>query len=301
MNRFVIFDGNATLHRAFHALPPLTTTNGEPINAVYGMMSMLLKVLQDFRPTHVAFAFDTKEPTFRNQLSVEYQAQRAEVDSSLISQFEKARQTLKAFAVPYYEKPGFEADDVIGTICKKLESESQFDEVIVVTGDRDLLQLVTDKTFLFMPSGLANGKLMKKEDTKVKMGVYPDKIIEYKALVGDPSDNYRGVAGIGPKTAIKLLDEYDSLENILSHLNDLPVSTKDKFEKSKESAELSKKLATIVKDVPIPEFNIEDCEKWNLDAGEGITLFQEYGFKTLTKRMQDTAKLFVNKNQLSFF
>ncbi len=299
MNRFVIFDGNATLHRAFHALPPLTTKGGEPINAVYGMMSMLLKVLQDFRPSHVAFTFDTKEPTFRNKLSEEYQAQRAEVDPNLISQFEKARNTLLAFNFCYFEKPGFEADDVIGTIVTKLEKDTRFDEVYVVTGDRDLLQLVTNKTFLFMPNGLQNGKVMKDIETKEKMGVFPDKIIEYKALVGDPSDNYKGVPGIGPKTAIKLIDEFGSLENILKHIEELPKNLKEKFEKSTSSAKLSKELATIIRDVPLPEFDISNCEKWKLDSTDGISLFEEYGFKTLTKRMEDTSKLFVNKNQLS--
>ncbi len=299
MNRFVIFDGNATLHRAYHALPPLTTKAHEPINAVYGMMSMLLKILQDFRPSHISFAFDTKEPTFRNKLSEEYQAQRAEVDTDLISQFEKARTTLTAFHIPFFEKPGYEADDVIGTIVTQLETDPYFDEIIVVTGDRDLLQLVTNKIFLYMPNGLNNGKLMKAEDTKTKMGVYPDKIVEYKALVGDPSDNYKGVAGIGPKTAIKLIEEFGTVENIFSKSDEIPVKLREKLVNGQTSAHLSKKLATIVRDVPLPEFHLDDCALWKLDSSEGIALFEEYGFKTLTKRMQDTAKLFIAKNQLS--
>jgi DNA polymerase-1 len=302
MGTFLLFDGNAILHRAFHALPPLTTKHGEPIGAVYGMMSMLIKLASDFHPTYVAFAFDTKEPTFRNKLSVEYQAQRAEVDTSLISQFQKARDTLKAFHIPYFERPGYEADDLIGTIAAKLKSVNEVDRVIVVTGDRDLLQLVDEKTNLFMPAfGLANGKLFGREETKEKMGVYPESIVDYKALVGDPSDNYKGVPGVGPKTAIGLIEKFGSVENILQKVDELPKSAKEKIENNKESAELSKTLATIVRDIDVPEFSLEECKKWRFDSEEGISLFEEYGFNTLTKRVKEAAKQFVSENQTSLF
>lgn len=300
MSKFLIFDGNAILHRAYHALPPLTTKHGEPINAVYGMTSMMLKLLTDMHPTHLAFAFDTKEPTFRNKLSVEYQAQRAEVDTDLVGQFSKARETLKAFHVPFYEKPGYEADDVIGTIVTRLEKDPSIEEIIVVTGDRDLLQLVTNKIRLFMPAfGLAGGKFLGKEETKVKMGVYPTEIVDYKALVGDPSDNYKGVPGIGPKTAIHLIEEYGSLDKVLESISHIPAATRAKIENNKESALLSQKLATIVRDVELPEFDLEKCKRWQLDSDEGVSLFEEYGFRTLTKRVKETAKQFVSENQLS--
>lgn len=298
MQKFLLFDGNAILHRAFHALPPLTTKKGEPINAVYGMTSMMLKLVQEFRPTYLAYAFDTKEPTFRNQLSQEYQAQRPEVDDSLISQFEKARITLNAFGIPFFEKIGYEADDIIGTISKIVKDC----EVIIVTGDRDILQLVSGNVKVFMPQGgLANGKLFAREDVLTKMGVNPEEIIAYKALVGDASDNYKGVPGIGPKTAIKLIQEYKNLSNILASLDKLQPKLREKFEKNKESAILSEKLATIVRDIPLPEFVLDDCKKWRFDADLGVSLFEEYGFKTLTKRVKEVAKQFVSENQVNLF
>lgn len=301
MEKFVLFDGNAILHRAYHALPPLTTKSGDPINAVYGMMSMTLKILEELKPRYLAYAFDTKEPTFRNKLSAEYQAQRPDVDPSLIGQFAKARETLAAFHIPFYEKPGYEADDIIGTIVDILEKKSEIDEVIVVTGDRDMLQLVSDKTSLLMPSGISIGKLMKAEETKEKMGVYPNKIVEYKALVGDPSDNYRGVAGVGPKTAIKLIEQYDTLENMIDQIETLPKAVAEKLRTSKDSAILSKKLATIVRDVPLPEFDMKASASWRLDSPDGLSLFGEYGFNTLTKRVIQGAKLFPDKNQQALF
>src|SRR3990167_2925065 len=139
MSKLVLIDGNAILHRAYHALPPLTTPNKEPINAVYGFVTMLLKVIADLKPTHLAVAFDRKEPTFRHKEFKDYQAQRPETHADLISQFAKAQKVVQAFGIPIYDKAGFEADDVIGTIAQKAKTK----EVVIVTGDRDLLQLIT--------------------------------------------------------------------------------------------------------------------------------------------------------------
>jgi len=203
MGKLVLIDGNAILHRAFHALPPMTNKMGEPTNAIYGLVSMFLRVIQDLKPTHIAVAFDEKEPTFRHKEFKEYQSQRPPVAEDLSSQFEKARNFFKAAGVPVYSMPGFEADDVIGTIADKSK-----ENVVIVTGDRDQLQLINDKIKLYMPiAGLANAKLFGEVETKERMGVAPNLIDDYKALVGDPSDNYHGVPGIGPKTAIDLLEK----------------------------------------------------------------------------------------------
>src|SRR3989338_2978816 len=151
MSKLVLIDGNAILHRAYHALPPLTTRRGEPINAVYGLVSMLLKVIQDLKPTHIAVAFDRKEPTFRHKKYPKYQAQRPKMDAELSSQFEKARDVITAFGIPIYDKAGYEADDVLGSIAEQAQSSKPkaqkggFDEVVIVTGDRDILQLVDNK------------------------------------------------------------------------------------------------------------------------------------------------------------
>lgn len=199
MSKLVIIDGNAILHRAYHALPStLTTRRGEPINAVYGFVSMLLRIIQDLKPTHIVVAFDRKEPTFRHEEFKDYQSHRPEMDKELSTQFEKARDVNKAIGIPIFDKAGFEADDVIGTIAK----QAKVDEVIIVTGDRDILQLVTKKTKVYLPvRGLKDARMMGEKEVKEMLGVKPSQVDDYKALVGDPSDNYKGVPGIGPKNS----------------------------------------------------------------------------------------------------
>lgn len=311
MSKLVLIDGNAILHRAYHALPPLTTKRGEPINAVYGFISMLLRVIQDLKPTHIAVAFDRKEPTFRHEAFVEYQAQRPAMESDLSSQFEKAKDTISAFGIPIYEKAGYEADDVIGTLAlqateklkdrKTERQKSKVDDVVIVTGDKDQLQLVTERIKVYMPiSGLSSAKLMGEEEVLEKMGVKPSLIDDYKALVGDPSDNYPGVPGIGPKTAINLLKRYGTLDNIYKHLKSIPEVTAQKLKDGKESSKISKKLATIVKNVPI-KINIEDCAKWDIDSQAVLDLFYEFGFKTLTERVKKVGKELDLEKQTSLF
>jgi DNA polymerase-1 len=298
MGKLVLIDGNAILHRAFHAMPPLTTRSGEPINAVYGLVSMFLRVIQDLKPDAIAVAFDEKEPTFRHKEFGEYQSQRPPTADELSSQFEKARDFFKAAKVPIYSMPGFEADDVIGTIADKSKGD-----VVIVTGDRDILQLINDKKNikLYMPiAGLTNAKLFDEEAAKERMGVPADKIPDYKALVGDPSDNYPGVAGIGPKTAEKLLEKYDSIDHIYAHLSDIDPNIRHKLEAKKDDAKLFHRLATIVRDVPI-KVDYQDMEKWKIDSPEVINLFQEFGFKTLTERIKKVGKEIDSQKQASLF
>lgn len=293
VGKLVIIDGNAILHRAFHALPPLTTKRGEPINAVYGLVSMLLKVIQDLKPTHLAIAFDRPEPTFRHKAFALYQAQRPHLADELSSQFEKAKKVMAAFGIPVFEKAGYEADDVIGTLANKVK-----ENVVIVTGDRDQLQLVNNRIRVYLPVvGLANAKLMGEEEVKEKMGVPPSQIDDYKALVGDPSDNYTGVSGIGPKTAVNLLEQFGSLENVYKNLDKIPARTAEKLKVGREDSKLSKKLATIVKDVPL-EVNIEDCGKWDVDSEKVMKLFAEFGFKTLTERVKRVGKQLDQENQM---
>jgi DNA polymerase I len=293
MTKLILFDGNAIMHRAFHALPPLTTPVGEPINAVYGLISMLLRVIQDLQPTHIAFAFDRPEPTFRKEMYVEYQSQRPEMDDELGSQFEKAYAVIKAFGIPIYSKAGFEADDVIGTIAHR----SNVDEVVIVTGDRDMLQLVNDKTKLFMPGkGLLSSTLYGERETEERMGVKPKQVIDLKGLIGDASDNYKGVPGVGPKTALKLLNQYGSFEGIYKNLDDVPESVRQKLETHKESADMSYDLARIRTDVDV-EFNLEDAEKWVVDSTEVRRVFETFGFKTLAKRVKAVNEELQKQNQ----
>lgn len=302
--KLVIFDGNAIMYRAFHALPPLTTKSGEPINAVYGLISMLINIVENLKPTHIIFCFDEKGPTFRNELLPTYQSQRPETPSELIPQFQKARDFLESVNIPVYSKSGYEADDVIGTLATQVEhSPDQKFEIVIVTGDRDILQIVDDSKNikLFMPiGGLSNGKYFTEKETIERMGVKPDQIPDYKALVGDPSDNYFGIAGIGPKTASSLLAKYKTLDGIYEHISDIPEKLKTKLLEGKESAYLSYKLATIVRDVPV-EFDINDADKWDLVSSQVLSLFEDYGFKTLTARIKKLGEQIEKEKQGSLF
>lgn len=302
--KLIIFDGNAIMYRGFHALPPLTTKSGEPINAVYGLISMLINIVENLKPTHIIFCFDEKEKTFRNELLPTYQSQRPETPSDLIPQFQKARDFLKSVNIPVYSISGYEADDVIGTIASQYKVLSnRYKELIIVTGDRDILQIVDDEKNikLFMPiGGLSNGKIFAEKETTERMGVKPNQIPDYKALVGDPSDNYFGIAGIGPKTASSLLAKYKTLDGIYEHISEIPEKLQTKLLEGKESAYLSYKLATIVRDVPI-EIDIDGSNKWDLVSENVLKLFDEYGFKTLTARIKKLGEQIEKEKQGSLF
>lgn len=286
--KLVVFDGNAIMHRAFHAIPPLTTKNGEPINAIYGLVSMLINIIDTLKPTDIIVCFDEKEKTFRQKLLPTYQAQRPQTADELIGQFSKARDFLKASKIPVYSASGYEADDVIGTISKKGTQKNKFDQIIIVTGDKDILQLVDDTKhiMLYMPiAGLSNGKIFKEKETIERLGVAPNRIVDYKALVGDPSDNYFGVYGIGPKTAVGLIKDFNNFEGIYKNIDKIPNKLKEKLKKDKNSAQVSYKLATIVKNVPI-DFDFEESSEWNLSSEKVLELFFIFGFKTLTDRIK---------------
>lgn len=271
MNRLLLIDGNAVLHRAYHAIPPLTAPDGSVVNAVYGFSSMLLRLINDVKPTHVAVAFDRPKPTFRKKLFKAYQAKRPEMDKELVDQIPKIHDLLSGFGIPIFEKDGFEADDVIGTLAKKSN-----DQVIIVTGDRDILQLVHgEKILVYMPTkGLSEAKLYDEKAVLARMGVAPDKIPDYKALAGDQSDNYPGVPGIGPKTAVALLTKYHSLKNILK--------TKELTKEEQESARMSYDLATIRTNVPLSGSLVPLA---SLNTPEAVAALAAFGFRSLIKRI----------------
>jgi len=309
--RLVLVDGNAILHRAYHALPPLTTRSGELVNAVYGFASMLFKIFSDLHPEYIAVAFDTAKPTFRQQEFIGYQAKRPKMVSELSGQIEKVHELVSAFNIPIFEVEGYEADDVIGTLADQAKSEKRKAknlEVVIVTGDKDLMQLVNEKVKLYMPTrGLSEGQIVDTEKVKERMGVPPEQIIDYKGLVGDPSDNYPGVPGIGPKTAVDLLKKFGSVEGVYEAIRDLRPSfakassdakaladksagksfgesTIKKLAEGAESAVLSKKLATILTDVPI-KLKLEDCVARDFDKEKVLALFKELGFRSLASRL----------------
>jgi len=293
--KLVLIDAFAILHRAFHAIPPLTNKKGEPTNAVYGFVSMILKVVQDLQPNSLAVCFDVKAPTFRHKEFKDYQSQRPPTADELTSQIEKAKDFLKAANIPIYLKAGYEADDLLGTIAKKSDADS----VIIATGDKDMLQLVDDKIKIYMPIvGLSSAKLFGQVEAKERMGVFPSQIPDLKSLMGDPSDNYPGVAGIGPKTAIKLLEKYFSLDKIYAHLQEIEPNVREKLEGGKKDVLLFHRLATIVKDVSI-KIDFAEMKKWNIDSPDVLKLFAEFGFKTLTKRVKEVGEKIDQEKQMT--
>jgi len=298
--KLVLIDGHAILHRAYHALPPLTSRVGQ-VNAVYGFTSMLLKIISELKPSYIAVCLDRKEKTFRKEMFEAYQAQRPEVDKELISQVELTKEVISAFGIKIFSVAGFEADDVIGTLAKKAEGNSEIEEVIIVTGDRDILQLVSDKIKVYLlVKGISEASLFGKEEVEAKMGVLPHLIVDYKALVGDASDNYSGVSGIGPKTAIRLIREFGGFEEIYKNLDKLPLKTREILIKGKESGELSFRLAKIRTDVPL-EVDFGDLKKWQVDSQKVLSVFEEFGFKSLAKRVKELGKTMVTENQMQLF
>jgi len=303
MNRLVLIDGNAILHRAFHALPPLTAPDGSIVNAVYGFTSMLLRIIHDLRPTHIAVAFDRAAPTFRKKMFKEYQANRPKMDETLIPQIEKVHEVVRAFGIPIFEKDGYEADDILGTICREISNikyqiskkqiknkKETIDQIIIVTGDRDILQLVEDdKILVYMPTkGLSEGKLFGEKETEERLGVSPKLIPDYKALAGDASDNYPGIAGIGPKTAVEILKKAGSIDQLYTHIEKKSFGLSDalvsKIKEGKESAILSHELATIKQDVAI-DVDIPLFSPVQLTGDDVMKTLQSFGFQSLIKRL----------------
>lgn len=286
MERLVIIDGNAILHRAYHALPPLTNKDGKITNAVYGFSSMLLRVVSDLKPQYLVVTFDRPAPTFRKKLYKEYQAKRPEMEDNLSSQIQMVHDLVSALGIPVRELDGYEADDVIGTITKQVDGNI---EKVIVTGDRDIFQLVDSLTKVYMPvKGLSDAKLFGEVEVKEKMGVLPSQIVDLKALTGDPSDNYPGVPGIGPKTAQFLIENYKSVEEIYQAIKKQKFSVKipdrvvEKLVEGYQEAIISKKLATIVTDAPI-KFDLEKA-KLPENGDKFAKVFHEFGFESLARR-----------------
>jgi DNA polymerase-1 len=281
----LLFDGNALVHRAFHALPPLThPKSGELVNAVYGFASTLLKVLADFKPTHWAIAFDRPTPTFRHEMFEEYKAQRPATPDELKSQIEKVHQLVKAFHIPVFEIDGFEADDVLATLSK--QADEQGIETIIVTGDNDMLQVVSPRVKVLAPRrSFTDTALYDEKAVEEKYGIKPEQLPELKALVGDVSDNIPGVPGVGEKTATKLLQQYGSLEGIYDHLDEItPAKLQNTLREYRAQAFQNRQLAMVVKDVPV-KLDLKTCQVSRYDRDEVARFFQELEFINLLSRL----------------
>lgn len=279
------------MHRAFYALPPFKTRKGTPTNVIYGFFSMLHKSISDFHPNFIVVCFDTPKPTFRNKIFKDYQAQRPKISDDFITQIPLVKEALDEAGITHLEKDGFEADDLIGTVVKKCEAA--FDagiRVLILSGDRDIQQLVDKNVYVITPKlGLSDIKMYDLAEVQKKFGLDPEKIPDLKALMGDSSDNYTGAKGIGPKTAAKLLQQYESIEGIYSHLNEVDEKIKKSLEENKKNVLLSYKLATIDTKVPI-EFDIEKTkfEKFNVALK---IYFLKYEMKSLANRFFSPQKL----------
>lgn len=281
MSKLLLVDGHAILHRAYHALPFLSNEKNELTGAIYGFLAILLRTTNNLKPTHLIVTFDRKEPTFRKKILVSYQAQRPKPPEELISQILRLHELLEKMGIRIFEAAGYEADDVIGTLTQQAKGE----EVVIITGDRDILQLVNSKTKVLMPvKGISESRLYGEDEVVERMGVAPNEIIDLKALIGDASDNYSGVPGIGPKTAINLIKKYKTLEGIYQNINEIEGKVKEKLIKGEESAKISKTLATITKDAPV-ELNWNNCKLIRLDNPYIVSLFEEWGFRSLVPRL----------------
>ena len=284
----VLMDGHALVHRAWHAFqePLNVSRTGEEVRAVYGFLNTFLRELGDWHPTHCAVAFDLPVPTFRHKTFAEYKAHRPPTPPELRPQFDRVRQVLDAFRIPVFEKEGFEADDVLGTLCR--QAEDQRLETLILTGDTDTLQLVSSWVRVLMSFSVQKRTVYDEAAVRERYGgLGPSAVADIKALEGDTSDNIPGVPGVGKKTAIKLLREFGSIEGIYEHLDRVgPARTQQAMRDNRDLALSSKELTTIVRDVPV-ELDLEKARFWRYDRAAVVELLTELEFFTIVPRVPD--------------
>jgi len=296
----LLLDSNALIHRAYHALPELTTPKGILVNAVYGFTLVFFRVLKEFQPDFVAAAFDVAAPTFRHKQFKEYKGKRPPAPVDLYPQFPYVKEVLRSFQVPIFEKEGFEGDDILGTIARQASRTQAFPGLttIIVSGDLDTLQLVDVYTKAYtLRKGVKDTVLYDSERVQQKYGgLHPSQLPDFKALAGDPSDNIPGAPGIGEKTAIQLIRTFHNIENLYEHLErnsieagQLKPRVKEILTTSKEQVLLSKTLATIDANVPT-DFSLEKC-RWPMYQKEAvIDLFRNLGFRSLIEKIPEPQK-----------
>jgi DNA polymerase-1 len=282
----LLFDGNAIVHRAFHAIQPLTVSRtGEMVNAVYGFAATVLKVLSEIKPTHWGIAFDRPVPTFRHRIFEKYKEQRPPVPEELKSQIQRVRQVADVFGIPRFEVDGFEADDVLATLAA--QASEQAIDTIIVTGDADMLQLVSPRIKVLYPKRtFSDPVLFDEAGVREKYGLSPSQLADFKALVGDVSDNIPNVRGIGEKTAVRLIQQFGGIKGIYEHLDQvLPAQIRTALEASREQVTRSTQLSTVVKTVPGVTLNLEQCRVTAYDRVAVVNLFHELEFAALLNRL----------------
>jgi len=290
--RLIIIDSNSIIHRAFHALPPLTTKKGELVNAVYGFLLVFFKAIREFQPDYIAVCFDFPGPTFRHAKFKEYKAKRPPAPKELYEQIPKIKEILKVFNVPIFEKEGFEADDLIGTISKKFSTPHQkFGggpkvQTIILSGDLDTLQLIDKQTGVcFLKRGVKETALYNEEKVRERyQGLNPEQLLEFKALIGDPSDNIPGIIGIGEKTAIELIRKFGNLENLYQSLEKIKSKLKEKLIQVKEQVFFNKTLVGIKTNVPI-DFSLKKIQWKGYNKEEAERALRELEFYSLLEKL----------------
>ncbi len=289
MERLMLLDGYGLVYRGYFALPPLTTSRGDLVNGVFGFASIVLRGIQDLQPDYLAVSFDLPGPTFRHEQYKDYKATRVKMPDDLRDQFPKVREVVKALRIPVYEMPGFEADDVIGTITAKLDGRDDL-ETTIVTVDLDMLQLVTPRVRLMTTrSGVENTVIYDVDRIHERFGLRPDQMIDYKALKGDPSDNIPGVPGVGEKTAAKLIRDFEDLDALYARIDEVrPDKLRDKLREYRDQVYVGRDLSTIVRDLDVA-IDLEAARLGDYDRDTVVRLFREYEFRTLIERLPPMA------------
>ncbi len=284
MKKFIIIDGQGLLYRTFYALPRLTTSYGQIINAVYGFTIILLKLIEEEKPDYIVVAFDTSKPTFRHKEFEDYKIHRKRMPDELVTQIPLVEEIIRNYNISICSKEGYEADDIIGTMVKKAEKRNY--STLIVTGDKDIFQLISPFTKVITTiKGITEVKVYDEESIRDKYGVKPDKIVDIIALKGDSSDNIPGVPGIGEKTAINLIKKYGNINNLFDDIDKISKkSLRERLIKYKEQVLMSKKLATIITDVPI-DYNFDDFRIKSPNYGELWKIFNKLEFKNLVKKV----------------
>lgn len=283
--KLVLIDGSALLHRAYHAMPGLTNSKGQLVNAVYGFFSMFLSLLHEQKPDYIVVAFDRSKPTIRQAMFAGYHEHRPPMAGELTDQISLIDELLHKMGLHIIFADGYEGDDVIGTYAKQaLELDSAI-EVVIATGDRDMLQLVNNRTkVLMLITGMTKTALFDEEMVQEKYGVKAEQFVDYKALIGDPSDGYPGITGIGPKTAASLLQKFESFEALYARLEEVPEKIGLKLATDAEQGALARKLAKIITDAPV-HLDLNCCKTADLDL-EGLREgFEDHNFKSLIARL----------------
>jgi len=290
MEKLLILDSNSILHRAFHALPPLTTKKGEIVNALYGFLLVLFKAIREIQPNFICACFDFPAKTFRHEKFKEYKAKRPPIPKDLIFQIEKTKEALNLLSIPFFEKEGFEADDLISTISKL--AKDKVSKIFILSGDFDILQLIDKKTRVYiLGRGIKKSTIFEREKVFEKFGVFPEQLPDFKALVGDPSDNIPGIPGIGKKRAAEILRKYESLENLYDKIKRerMEKEIRETLIKNKEKVLLSKDLIKLRSDLEI-DFDLEKCQFGKFDQKKFEEFLKKYQFSSLLKRVSEIVK-----------